>query len=162
MTIKSKVHNYGHIHESSWPSQFGTGEKGTFHINKETGECVEGYPPPKFEKFGEAPQVIFDSMPKTYHQAAMREVESRSEWNALDEIHGTITFGSAKDIKPKVDEANERKRRKEELRKASLEALNMYKQNPELVKQKVAKKAEEQREIAEKAGLTKLIEKATT
>jgi hypothetical protein len=155
MTIKSKIHNYGNEKESTWPSQFGTGEKGVFHI--EDGECKEGYPEPKFERFGTPPMVIFDSMPATYHEAAGRVIESRKEWELTDKQLGTITFSSKEAGKPKIDEANERKKKKQELRKASFEALKAYQQNPEFVKQKVAKQAEIQREVAEKTGIDKLI-----
>lgn len=153
MTIKSKIHNYGNEHESEWPPQFGTGGSGPMYYCKERKCMVEGYPPNPNPKYGEAPQVIFDSMPPTYHEAAGRIIESRREWELTDKQHNTITFGNVKDAKPLVDKANEEKRIKAERRAASLKALQEYKDNPREVSQRVAKKAEEQNRVLEKAGI---------
>lgn len=155
MTIKSKVHVYGNEKESEWPSQFGTGEKGLFHVDKNTLELKEGYPENPNPKYGEAPIVMFDSMPETYHDAACRPVESRKEWERLDKEYGTLTVGSIDQAKPKVDAFYERKKYKDELRRASKTALDVYRANPKEVRQKLEKQAEEQIKTLKKAGLTK-------
>lgn len=157
--IVSKIHAYGDEKESSWPSQFGTGEKGVFHVDPETGETVPGYPPCRDLQFGVAPTVIFDSMPKTYHDGVCREIESRSEWAAADAEAGTITFGSKAEATPKVDEFNAKKAKRAELRKASKTALDVYRANPTEVRQKLEKQGEAQMETLRKSKLvTKLKE----
>lgn len=156
MTIRSKVHQYGNEKESSWPSQFGTGEKGVFHLDN--GEVKEGYPPQRHEKFGTPPLVIFDSMPETYHNGACRPVESRKEWERLDKECGTITFGSKESAKPALSEEKKEQMRREEARKDFVEAMHMYRANPKEVKQKLAKRAEQQIERLKKSGLQKPLE----
>lgn len=158
--IKSKIHNYGDEKESEWPSQFGTGEKGIFHFNKEKEEIEEGFTPNTNLCFGVAPMVIFDSMPATYHEKACRVVESRKEWELLDRQYGCLTFGSKKDATPKIDEALEKKKRKAELRQASKTALDVYRANPREVEQRMQKQAEEQEKTLRKSGIKKELVKA--
>lgn len=131
--------------------------RSTWYYCKTKKKMVEGYPPYQYERYGQAPCVIFDSMPATYHEAACRTVESRSEWNMLDRETGSLTFGSREEATPKVDAANAEKARKAELRKASKAALDAYKANPREVSQKVAKQTEQQMAAAEKAGLGNLM-----
>ena len=132
----------------------------SYYWNEEKQKIVEGYPPDKRKVYGQAPNVIFDSMPKTYHPKADKEVESRSEWNMLDKMHGTITFGSKESARPRVDQANEAKRRRQEIRKASQKALQAYKENPTEVKQKLQKQGEQQIETLKISGLDKDLNKA--
>jgi len=157
---KSKIHTYGHVNESSWPLPFGSGEKGVFHFNKEEHEINKGFPPNTNLCFGVPPMVIFDSMPSTYHEKACRVVESRKEWESLDREFGCLTFGSKKDATPRIDEANERKKRKAELRKASKTALDVYRANPQEIEQKMQKRADEQSETMRASGLEKELTKA--
>jgi hypothetical protein len=140
--IVTKIFNYGDEKESEWPSQFGTGEKGVFHVK--AGEVVEGYPENINLNFGTAPTVIFDSMPEQYHEGACRKIDSRKEWNKADQESGTLTFGNKAEATPRVDEANARKAKKAELRKASKAALDAYRANPREVRQKLEKQAEAQ------------------
>ncbi len=158
--IKSKIHNYGDEKESQWPSQFGTGAKGVYHVDPETGELKEGYPECKNLNFGTAPTIIFDSMPATYHEKACRVVESRKEWETLDREYGCLTFGSKKDATPKIDEAFEKRKRKAELRQASKTALDVYRANPREVEQRMQKQAEEQETTLRKSGIKKQLVKA--
>lgn len=164
--IKSKIHKYGNENESTWPPMFGTnnGRGGVFYIDKETGETKEGYPPDPNPKYGQAPIAIMDSMPKTYHEAACREVESRKEWNRLDKEHGCITFGSQEEaqrpLKQRIKE--EKTDYKKGLRKASETALQMHRENPREMSQKVAKQRELQERIAKQEGLDKSIDSAVS
>lgn len=160
MTIRSRIHAYGDKNEASWPSIYGTGEKGTFHIDPVTGHAEPGPPPNTNLQFGEAPMVIFDSMPKTYHDGVCREIESRSEWAQADAESGCVTFGSRKDATPKVDEFNARKAKRAELRKASKTALDVYRANPTEVKQKLEKQAEAQIQTLRKSGLVKKLKES--
>jgi len=161
MTIRSKIHNRGHEKESSWPSDFGTGDTTPMYIDPDTKEVKRGYPPPR-EVFGIAPTVMFDSMPKTYHEGVGREIESRSEWELADKQTGLLTFGSIEEPKRHTAKGvqEERKALARDRRKASETAWQAYKENPKEVSQKVAKRAEEQHQTAKKAGLNKLIKEA--
>jgi hypothetical protein len=154
MTIKSKIHEGGHEMESEWPPRFGTNEGKGFR--KVYGEYY------KPNNFGTAPIAIMDSMPKTYHEGACREVESRKEWERLDKEHGCITFGSQAEaerpLKLKLKE--EKKDYKKGLRKASETALQMHRDNPREMAQKVAKQRETQERIAKQEGLDKGIDQA--
>ena len=154
--IQSKIHNYGHEHESDWPPPFGTNNSKGFR--KVYGEVFK----PKI--YGQAPIAIMDSMPKTYHEGACREVESRKEWERLDKEFGCITFGSQEEaerpLKQKLKE--EKIDYKKSLRKASETALQMHRENPHEMKQKVQKQRELQERIAKQEGLDTSIETAVS
>lgn len=104
--IRSRIMRRGDPCESTWPSQFGSGEKGVFHIDPSTGECVEGYPEPEVQKFGQAPVVILDEMPPARHQGTDEILTSRKEWELRDRITGTATHGRRPRV---VDRAHERR-----------------------------------------------------
>lgn len=148
--IRSKIHKYGDPNESEWPSRFGTGEKGRFTF----GEVYK----PKI--YGEAPQAIFDSMPKTYHEGAGRYIESRKEWNLADKEHNTLTFGSMEESRRNIKKgANaEKKAYKQMNRKASESAFQMNKENPAKVKEIVKKQTETQEKIGKQENLGSLID----
>lgn len=103
--------------------------------------------------YGQAPTVIFDSMPKTFHHGVEREIESRQEWNLADLEAGTITFGSSEDAKPKVDAGNAEKARRKELRQASQTALQAYRENPKEVSERIKKQDEVRLDELKKAGI---------
>lgn len=160
MTIKSKIFNYGNEHEADWPPKFIETPRGLVgYFDKETLTFKEGYPPNPNNNFGTPPSVIFDSIKPTYHEAAQRVVDSREEWNRLDEEHGCLTFGSIKESRRVADKAAKDAARalKNDRRKASEEALKMVRANPREINQKLNKQAEKQLEIANKSGLDKLI-----
>lgn len=158
--IKTKSFNFGHEHEAEWPPRFPEKKEGyVAYWDSKTQTMVEGYPPPR-ETFGQAPMVIFDTMKPQYHEAAGRTIDSIKEWDRTDKEHNTITFSSIEQAKPKVDHANERKRKKAELRKASKTALDVYKANPREVSQKVQKQGEAQMEVLKKSGLKKLLKQS--
>lgn len=131
-----------------------------YYYCKKTKQIVEGNPPYEATIFGEAPQFIRPSMPPTYHEAAQRVIDDRNEWNLADKQHGTITFGSAEQAKPRVSEHEERKKKKAELRKASKAALDTYRANPKEVAARVQRQREIQTEVARKSGLNEVLRKA--
>ena len=151
--IVTKVFQYGNEKESSWPSEYGTGEKGVFHIDRDTKQFVEGLPTNPNPIYGTAPIVIFDSMPPTYHESACRVIESRKEWEATDRACGTITFGNKNDATPKFDSTREEKELKADRRRAAKAAIEAYRSNPREVKQKLARRGEEQMKALKQAGL---------
>lgn len=160
--IVSKVFQYGDEKEAEWPSQYGTGEKGVFHIDKETGQATRGYPKSTNLRFGEAPHVIFDSMPKTYHEAAGVMCESRQEWERLDKETNSLTFGSGDEPRRHIEKgvSAEARALKADRRKAAREATRAYMENTKEVQQKIQKRGEEQIETLKKAGLTDELKKA--
>lgn len=158
MKIRSRVHNYGHEKESSWPPRFGTLDKTPMYIDRDTGELKPGYPPPR-EVHDTAPYVIFDSIKPEYHQGAGRIIESKSEWNLADKEHGTITFGNKEEATPKVDKANKIKAERKERKAAIKQTIERWQQNPEEMSQKLKRRQQEQQEVAAKSGLDSLIDK---
>jgi hypothetical protein len=162
MTIKSRVFNYGNEHEAEWPPRFPEKSRGLVgYIDPETKEFKEGYPPNPNNQFGTPPTVIFDSMPAAYHEGACRTVESRKEWNRLDQEHGTLTFGNIEEPRryAKTRTAEEKRELKRDRRRASEEALKMVRANPRHISQKWQKEAEKQektaKKIAENYGIQK-------
>jgi hypothetical protein len=155
MTIKSKIHTYGNEHESEWPPAFGSRQSGPMYYCKERKCMVEGYPPNPNNCFGIAPMVLFDEMPTTYHEAAGREVSSRKEWERLDRETGAITFGSREEPTKHIQNnvKQEEQALKEDRRRASLNAYQAYKENPQEVIQKVEKQTEQQMRTLEKSGI---------
>lgn len=160
--IKSKIHKYGHENESAWPPPFGNRKSGRCYYDKERRCIVEGSPPPKYEKHGQAPIAIMDSMEKTYHEAAGRHIESRKEWNAADKETGSLTFGSRDEVARHTAKGQRDKERelKSDRRQAGLSAWQAYRENPKEVKAKLNKRAEEQMAVAKKAGLKKHLKDA--
>jgi len=156
---KSKIHKYGGDCESDWPSQYGTRERGIFHIDRDTGEATAGYPPQRHETHGQAPMVLFDSMPKTYHEGIGRQIESRKEWEQADRESGCVTFGSKESAKPTLTDQKKLQIRKADSKQAILETCKMYEQNPEVVKGKAAAIRKEQKESAKRNGFSKTYEK---
>jgi len=120
-----------------------------------------GYPPPR-EVFGTSAFVIGDEMRETYHEGVQRHISSRKEWNQADEQSGKITFGTMDEPRRHVAKgASQQKRELEADRKQAAEkALAAYKANPKEVSARIAKAAEKQQKLAEKSGLSTLIDKA--
>lgn len=161
-SIKSRPIKRGNPCEATWLSDEPSGDRGIFHIDRETGELKPGYPPNPNPQYGIAPCVIFDSMPAEYHEAAGRTIESRKEWELADKQHGTVTF-SSREEPHKYTEKGKLEAEvalKKDRRKASLEAIQAYKENPTEVKQKLEKTAEEQIKVLKKAGMTKKLKEA--
>jgi hypothetical protein len=94
--IQTRVFNYGNEKESSWPPMFGKGGSGLYHRG-EDGKFHEGLPPPKFQKFGEAPFVIQDTIDAYRHPMTGEVIESRSKLLATDRACGTFTTDKKQD-----------------------------------------------------------------
>lgn len=160
--IQSKIHNYGNINESEWPPRFPKkNNAGRYYFDKETQTFKAGSPPDTRKIYGKAPTVKLDSMPKTYHHAAGRDVESRKEWERLDKETGSITFGSQEEAERNTQKrlADEKKALKADRRKASSTALQMHRENPKEMRERLQKQREVQEQTAKKAGLDKIINK---
>lgn len=162
MTIKSKIFNYGNEHEAEWPPLFGSKDENTaqvYHWDPETQSLKEGHAPNRNNQFGQAPHVIFDSMPATYHEGACRTVESRKEWERLDKETGSLTFGSVNESRKHIARGNKEqaKELKADRRRAALEAIRKVRANPREINQKFQKQAEKQLETAKKSGLDKIL-----
>lgn len=159
--IVSRVHKYGDLKESSWPSQYGTLDKTPKYIDPITKELKDGYPPPR-EVYDTPPQVIFDSMAPQYHEGAGREVTSIREWDRLDKETGQLSFSTDEERRRHVSKGQleERRALRRDRHNASRTALQAYKENPKEVKAKVAKRREEQRRVAKQSGLETLIKEA--
>lgn len=155
--IKTRIFNYGNEKEAEWPPKFGTnnGRGGRFYRCKKTGVIKEGSPPSEIVRFGEAPQVIFDSMPPEYHPDEGRVVESRKEWEKLDEKYNRITFGTREEVKrtTKKGVKQEEKELKADRSQATRQSIQAWKENPKEMAQKLDKQSEAQYESAKKAGL---------
>jgi hypothetical protein len=153
--IQTKLFCFGHEHESEWPPAFGSRQSGPMYYCKERKCMVEGYPPNPNNCFGVAPMVMFDEMPTTYHEAAGREVNSRKEWERLDRETGAITFGSREEPTKHIQNnvKQEEQALRDDRRRASLNAYQAYKENPQEVIQKVAKQTEQQMQTLEKSGI---------
>jgi hypothetical protein len=159
-SIKSKIHSYGHEHESQWPPRFPKKARGCVgYWDKEAGCFREGYPPDPNPKLDTAPIAIMDSMPPTYHERACRTVESRKEWERLDRETNSITFSSIKESRSHIQAgANaEAKALRQDRRRASEEALKKVRANPREINQKWQKHAEKQLETAKKSGFDTLL-----
>lgn len=112
--IQTKTFNYGNEKESSWPPKYPkkATKRGTFHIDKKTGELTEGPPPiPSYiQIFGKAPAIQVDSMPLTSHPANGQPVESKSQFKRIMKAHGYEDRTGAKavaDNKPRLKQVSD-------------------------------------------------------
>lgn len=110
--IRTKIFQSGDKCESTWPPQFGTGESGHFYVDHETGELIKGFPPPRNEKFGDAPFIITDTIDPYYHPSTLQTVDSKSKLKMLDKQTGCIT--TDKKLPPDPSWHNEQKRKRRE------------------------------------------------
>jgi hypothetical protein len=93
--IISKSYKGGNEKEATWPPLFGNPKSGVYYRDSETGEIKEGYPPPKVEKFGEAPMIIDDTLKKPhYHHGACMWTDSRKGIEVMDKATGCVTTGT--------------------------------------------------------------------
>jgi len=92
MSIKTKSFNYGNSCEAEWPTRFGTAEGGYYGYWDEKNKClVDGPPPPREKKYGDAPYIITDTISDYYHPAALTYIDSKSRLRDVDKACGTIT-----------------------------------------------------------------------
>lgn len=112
--IKTRTFNYGNECESEWPPMFGTCQGGYYgHWDKEKKCLVEGPPPPREIKYGEAPMIIMDTIPEYYHPAAETYIDSRSKLRQVDKACGTITTDKLQPADSSYKKELERKRRED-------------------------------------------------
>jgi hypothetical protein len=85
-------------------------------------KMIEGYPPQRNVKYGEAPFVITDTIDPYFHPAVNRWVESKRGIDEIDRACGTIT--TDKEILPDERVIKERKRQeRKDLASACEEAI---------------------------------------
>ncbi len=89
--IVTRPFQFGNEKESEWPPRFGTGGSGHFYWDEETRKFKEGYPPPKYPRYGQAPAVISDTMEPYFHPRAQMLIESKSQLREVDKACGTFT-----------------------------------------------------------------------
>lgn len=136
--------------ESEWPPKYGTGGSGSYYFDKEAGCMKEGYPPPKFKKFGEAPYVIQDTIDPYRHPATGVVVESRKALYEMDNACGTIT--TDKKLEPNKHRAVQLARElKEDMKKAREKAIAQIDSGTAPLTEETRTLCEQQNEIVSKA-----------
>ena len=146
--------------EAEWPPRFGNRKSGHSYYDREKKCMVEGYPVQE-EKYGKAPMTIMDSMPKTYHEGARCEVESRSEWARLDKEHNKLTFGSLEEARRHTAKGREEERKAiiADRRQARVKATQAYKENKKAVQEKLRHEGDKQVAELKKTGVLKELTK---
>lgn len=147
--IRSKVHNYGDEKESDWPPKFGTGEHGSFYIDKKTGKCKKGHPPPR-EIYDKSPYIIGDETSWYRHPATGEWTNSRSRIKKIDEAAGTITTDKYQPPDPS-NQRRARKERREDLHKSMHKAVAQIDAGTAPISEEVRQLCERQNEITSKA-----------
>ncbi len=84
----------------------------TYYFDKATQKMVEGYPPCKNERYGDAPFIITDTIDPYRHPATGTWVESKRALKDIDRACGTIT--TDKQIPADASWAKENRRRRQE------------------------------------------------
>lgn len=74
-----------------------------YYWDKVEKKMIEGYPPPNFDRFGDAPMVIQDSITPYKHPASGIWVESRKALSEMDKATGTITQDKIVKADPRRD-----------------------------------------------------------
>lgn len=95
--IQTRPFQYGNEKESDWPPEMPEGRGFHGYWDSELGKFVEGTPPRRVKKYGDAPMYISDVMPETKHPGTGEIVDSRSRWNRIDKANGWVTTGSMSD-----------------------------------------------------------------
>lgn len=105
--IQTRIFNYGNDKESSWPSQFGTGEKGRFVIRD--GEVIRAEYANNIDV--DAPFVQVDEMPPTQHMHDLKYYTSKKEFRKVTRRCGAEEIGTDVEWrnKPRVDPKKEQK-----------------------------------------------------
>ena len=154
--IQSKVHKYGNECESEWPPRFPEKDNsGAYYWDRDKQEFVEGYPPNPNNQFGEAPIVMFDTMPPLYHEGACRTIESRKEWEMENKAHGMLSFSSHDEVKRHTKKGTNEQQDaiKKDRRNAAKIAREVWKSDPRHQKQKLVKQAEQQMATLKESGV---------
>jgi len=104
--IKTKTMKRGNPKESSWPSDYGAGDRGFFHLDKNTKELKPGFPRREFIP-QEAPAITTDEMPPIESMATQdREIfTSKAKYRRHLKEHGFVeSYGvTVKPEKPDLE-----------------------------------------------------------
>ncbi len=101
---------------SSWPPLEPSGEPGFYFWNPET-QSFQDTPVNKVQVFGEAPNIITDSMDAYKFPVTGETIDSKSKLRRLDKLHGTIT--SDKKIAPDPTWQNDQRKARDVDRKVA-------------------------------------------
>jgi hypothetical protein len=93
-----------------------------YYFDKVKGKMVEGHPPDTRTIFGQAPNIICDTIPKYRHPGNGEIIESRRRLIDVDKMCGTITTDQKLPPNPSRRE-QEAKRKKEERMRELHEAV---------------------------------------
>ena len=91
MTIRSRVTKRGDPKESTWPSDYGEGERGVFVYSG------NGLTPYEQERSAELPSVIQDSMEPLEHPVTREIIDSKSKFRRITKFHGYEEVGYDRD-----------------------------------------------------------------
>jgi len=117
-----------------------------YYFDEEKRQMVEGYPPQKFPKYGEAPIYISDEMKPYYHPTAQVTVTSKSKLKMIDKQCGTFTTDKYQSISAQVRKQKTAERRKD-LKDAMMRAYNDVKNNNTPLSEEVKAKCKKNDEI---------------
>lgn len=117
-----------------------------YYFDEEKRQMVEGYPPQKFPKYGEAPIYISDDMKPYYHPTAQVTVSSKSKLRMLDEQCGTFTTDKFQSKAAEVKKQKTAERRRG-LHEAMMRAYNDVKNNNSPLSEEVKAKCKKNDEI---------------
>lgn len=149
--IMNRPHKGGDEKESRWPPVTPKGDTGTFYWDKEKRKFIEGYPPSKNHKFGEAPYVIQDTMDKQYHPAACKWTDSRQDWEDMDKACGTFTSGKKQPPDPTWHNEQKKKRHKD-IREAMQKSIAQLDSGTAPLTEETREMCKRQNEILASAG----------
>lgn len=120
--IRSKLFNFGHEKEGSWPPQFGNGKGGFWRVG-EDGKLTDE--PREFREVN-APYVIQDSIDAYRHPGSGQVITSRKALSDTDKACGTITTDKQQPADPTWANEQRKLRMKDrkEAKKRALEEVN--------------------------------------
>lgn len=121
-----------------------------YYFDKETGQCIPGYPPARNKVYGQAPYVITDTITPYYHPAAEQWVDSRRALQDMDKATGTFTTDKKQVPDGSFTKENE-KQRKADLHKCLHEAVEKIDSGNAPLSEEVKEKCRIQNEITSKA-----------
>lgn len=148
--IQTRLFNFGDENEGTWPPRYPSGEKGLFHVDRDTGQVLPGPPPPRNIRFGEAPYIIQDSMEPYRHPATGQVIDSKSALRQTDKACGTITTDKKLPPDPTWHKEQERKRH-EDIREAMRKSIAQIDGGTAPLTEEVRELCAQQNEIVSKA-----------
>ena len=102
---------------SSWPPLEPSRKAGFFWWNPDT-QAFQDTPVNKVQKFGEAPNIITDSMEDYRYPVTGEVIDSKSKLKRLDKLHGTIS--TDKKLPPDPTWQNDQRKARDKDRKDAL------------------------------------------